>query len=400
MNSNSNSKLNIEDKNKDNLNSKELFSKSSNTNSMKNEILTIEIPKLEENKKREIFSKKRETNNRSIYLVLSLLLEQYSYNKILDSMIKIKEERYFTKLDKIINILIKTKGYSYFIKELITVKNDIDNINIKQKEEKKEKNRRTNSYKNIINIEDKDDSSNNDDNSFISKKENIRKKKMYSLRTSRNLNKQLYLDSISDSEEESLENIDDLEISLEEEEKKESEIENEIEQEKSESRDSSSEQKIKKIIDLSKKTKEKKNKNNNIDFNDKNYDIEIDLINQKEEKHSTSRQKYYQKGGKYGMHYYLSDKDNKIYKYYSVQYNGDKSIGFRCADTSCRSKAILFPKSKEFKIISNHTLKFEEHKKLQGSMKNDRFIKAMENNNLKEIQLTKKDNIKEILWFK
>ena len=83
-----------------------------------------------------------------------------------------------------------------------------------------------------------------------------------------------------------------------------------------------------------------------------------------------------------------------------MQYNGDKSIGFRCADTSCRSKAILFPKSKEFKIISNHTLKFEEHKKLQGSMKNDRFIKAMENNNLKEIQLTKKDNIKEILWFK
>ena len=316
-------------------------------------------------------------------------------------MIKIKEERYFTKLDKIINILIKTKGYSYFIKELITVKNDLDNLNIKQKEEQKEKKQRTNSYKNIINLEDKDDSSDNDNNSFISKKENIRKKKMYSLRTSRNFNKQLYLDSLSDSEEESLENIDDLEISLEEE-KKESEIENEIEQEKSSSRgSSSSDQKINKIIDLSKKPKDKKQRNNNIgDFKDKNYDIEIDLINQKEEKHSTSRQKYYQKGGKYGMHYYLSEKDNKIYKYYSVQYNGDKSIGFRCTDTNCRSKAILFPKNKEFRILSNHTLKFEEHKKLQGSMKNDRFIKAMENNNLKEIQLTKKDNIKEILWFK
>lgn len=400
MNSSNNSKIDIIDNSKDNLKSKELFLNSSDINSLQNEILTIEIPKLEENKKNELLkNKKQEPNNKKpLYIILSLLLEQFSYNKILDSMIKIKEERYFSKLDKIINTLISSKGYSYFIKELITVKNDIDNMNILQKEKQEEK-KRINIYKNknIINVEDKDDSSSGN-NSFISKKEFFRKKNMYSLRASRNLNRQLYLDSISNSEEESLENMDDLEISLEEE-KKESEIDREIDQEKS---DSSLEQKNNKVIDLSKKSNERKQKNNNIneDLNDKNYDIEIDLINQREEKNSNSRQRYYQKGGKYGMHYYLSDKDQKIYKYYSVQYNGDKSIGFRCTDTNCRSKAILFPKNKEFRVLSNHTLKFEEHKKLQGSMKHDKFIKAMENNNLKEIQLTKKDNIKEILWFK
>ena len=422
MNVTNNTATTKDDKEKEKINYKEFFSKGNNINknlikklaSLTNETLTIEIPKLEENKKDGISSQKYNSKNNQIYIILSLLLEQFSYNKILDSLVQQKEERNYSKLDKIINMLANHKGYSYFIKELITAKNDNDKIKLKENNEqnnkignlKIEKNLdkkvNKNLQKNKKNIEeDEDDSS--DNNSFISNKEYYKTKNMYSLRKSKNFNKKLYLDSISNSEENSLDSdLDDLEISLEEE-KKESDIEKEIEQENSYSKSSSeiNKKNKKEIIDLSKRINSKQSKKANKEkSNEKNYEIDIDSTSYREEKNSYSRQRYYQKGGKFGMHYYLSEKDKRIYKYYSVQYNGDKSIGFRCTDTNCRSRAVLFPKSKEFKIMSQHTLKYDEHKKLQASMKSDKFIKVMENNELKEIQLTKKDNIKKILWYK
>ena len=109
--------------------------------------------------------------------------------------------------------------------------------------------------------------------------------------------------------------------------------------------------------------------------------------------------KYYQKGGRVGMHYFTSNDDGNIYKYYCIQYNNDGTYGFKCAENQCRSKALL-DRNKNFNILSKHTMDFRDHKKLHGSYLRDRFIKFMLQKNLKEIQLTKKDDKKVIEWYK
>ena len=109
--------------------------------------------------------------------------------------------------------------------------------------------------------------------------------------------------------------------------------------------------------------------------------------------------KYYQRGGRVGMHYFTSKEDGNIYKYYCIQYNNDGTYGFKCSENQCRSKALL-DRNKNFNILSGHTMDFRDHKKLHGSYLRDRFIKFMLQKSLKEIQLTKKDDKKVIEWYK
>lgn len=111
------------------------------------------------------------------------------------------------------------------------------------------------------------------------------------------------------------------------------------------------------------------------------------------------RKLYYQKGGRVGMHYYTSNEDGNIYKYYCIQYNNDGTFGFKCTENACRSKALL-DRNKNFNIIAKHTMGFKEHKKLHGSYLRDRFIKFMIQKKIKEIQLTKKNDRKVIEWYK
>jgi len=85
---------------------------------------------------------------------------------------------------------------------------------------------------------------------------------------------------------------------------------------------------------------------------------------------------YYQKGGRVGMHYFTSNDDGNIYKYYCTQYNNDGTYGFKCTENSCKSKALL-DRNKNFNIIIKHTLSFQDHTKLHGSYLRDKFIKFM-----------------------
>ena len=109
---------------------------------------------------------------------------------------------------------------------------------------------------------------------------------------------------------------------------------------------------------------------------------------------------YYQKGGKVGMHYHVSEKDGKIYKYYSIQYNNDGSVGFKCTEPGCKSKAVLIQGTHTFNVITPHMFDFKQHKKLHSSYLRDKFIKIMLKKKLSEIQLTKRDDKKVIEWYK
>jgi hypothetical protein len=113
-----------------------------------------------------------------------------------------------------------------------------------------------------------------------------------------------------------------------------------------------------------------------------------------------NKKNYYEKGGRVGMHYHTSEDDGNIYKYYCVQYNNDGTVGFKCTEPNCRSKAIMDPRKKTFTIISKHMLSFKEHKKLHGSYLRDRYIKFMIHKKIREVQLTKKNDKKIIEWYK
>jgi len=113
-----------------------------------------------------------------------------------------------------------------------------------------------------------------------------------------------------------------------------------------------------------------------------------------------NKKNYYEKGGRVGMHYHTSEDDGNIYKYYCVQYNNDGTVGFKCTETNCRSKALLDPRKKTFTIITKHLLSFKEHKKLHGCYLRDRYIKFMMHKKIREVQLTKKNDKKIIEWYK
>ena len=113
-----------------------------------------------------------------------------------------------------------------------------------------------------------------------------------------------------------------------------------------------------------------------------------------------NKKNYYEKGGRVGMHYHTSEDDGNIYKYYCVQYNNDGTVGFKCTEPNCRSKALMDPRKKTFTIISKHMLSFKEHKKLHGCYLRDRYIKFMMHKKIREVQLTKKNDKKIIEWYK
>ena len=349
--------------------------------------------------------KKKEKEENPVSTALSVLLDHYSYNSIIDSMIKSKNTKSISKFDNVIDILINLEGYTNFIKKLLIVKKEKDTqvqpIISPEEEQKQSQSQNSPKKNNFIkkrkkyskqknNMNNSETSYNNDFDSSnlssFSRIEDYRKKHVYSLRPFKNMKNNLYIESISYSRGSNMSNIiDDFDISLDEGKKN-------SEKEKS---------KNKEIIDLSDGTEELKKKVRNKINESFDIDIEYESNSHHEFKDKTTyRQKYYKKGGKFGMHYYLSSEDNKIYKYYSVQYNGDNSIGFRCTDIHCKSRAVLNPKNKEFKILTPHTLKFEQHGKLIGGYKTDKFIKSMEVNKFKEIQLTRKENKKIILWYK
>jgi hypothetical protein len=113
-----------------------------------------------------------------------------------------------------------------------------------------------------------------------------------------------------------------------------------------------------------------------------------------------NKKNYYEKGGRVGMHYHTNEDDGNIYKYYCVQYNNDGTVGFKCTEPNCRSKALLDPRKKTFTIMSKHLLNFKQHKKLHGSYLRDRYIKFMIHKKIREVQLTKKNDKKIIEWYK
>ena len=113
-----------------------------------------------------------------------------------------------------------------------------------------------------------------------------------------------------------------------------------------------------------------------------------------------NKKNYYEKGGRVGMHYHTNEEDGNIYKYYCVQYNNDGTVGFKCTEPNCRSKAILDPRKKTFTVMSKHLLNFKQHKKLHGSYLRDRYIKFMIHKKIREVQLTKKNDKKIIEWYK
>lgn len=388
----------INEQNEQTSNTLSTTPKVTNQEEIKNE---KESPPLNNNTEKKEKGKEKEDN--PVSTAISLLLDHYSYNSIIDSMIKSKNTKSISKFDNVIDILINLEGYANFIKKLLIVKKEkdaqVEKIPSQEEEQKQnqsspkktkliKKSKKYNKQK--INMNNSETSYNNDFDSSnlssFSNIENYRKKHVYSLRPFKNINNNLYIESISYSKGSNMSNIiDDFEISIDEGKKN-------SEKEKS---------KNKEIIDLSDGTEELKKKARNKINESFDIDIEYESNNPHEIKdRNANRQKYYKKGGKFGMHYYLSNEDKKIYKYYSVQYNGDNSIGFRCTDINCKSRAVLNPKNKEFKILTPHTLEFEKHLKLIGCYKTDKFIKSMEMNKFKEIQLTKKDNKKIILWYK
>ena len=147
---------------------------------------------------------------------------------------------------------------------------------------------------------------------------------------------------------------------------------------------------------------------NSINSDEKNFDeknLEEKLNNDlppKNENEDIPISELTQKNVNIGLHFH-KDKNGKVYKYFVHGLIGENGRIFHCSDESCRGTAKYDVSNMEFKVMKEHTKKYEDHYyviDLKSEKDNKIFCALADNEKYNECQIFRKDGKRYVKYYK
>ena len=103
-----------------------------------------------------------------------------------------------------------------------------------------------------------------------------------------------------------------------------------------------------------------------------------------------------------GEHFH-KEKNGKIYRYNKHHFRVKNKISFNCADLKCKSRGLYFINSMKFRVMTSHSLPYEEHNYIKNKEKFNRHKEIFDDfkkRNCHEAQVFKNDiGDKLVKWY-